>query len=181
MAFGRRWVAAAVCVPLLAVGGCSDDDPEPKFAPSESPSPTATSAPEPAAWEVKSEDGAVAFANHWVDVFNQAATSGRTEQLEAISDSSCQTCANFVSSIRDIYDSGGSFRSTGWQIVSFSLADKQVAQQATLALKIRQPAEDTLRPGKPPEHTEPGTVSYQANLEWGAGKWSMTDLLFMPA
>ena len=77
MAFGRRWMAAAVCVPLLAVGGCSDDDPEPKFAPSESPSPTDTSTPEPEAWEVKSEDGAVAFAEHWVDVFNQAQRPGR--------------------------------------------------------------------------------------------------------
>ncbi len=27
MAFGRRWLAAAVCVPLLAVG-CSDEEPD---------------------------------------------------------------------------------------------------------------------------------------------------------
>ena len=78
MAFGRRWMAAAVCVPLLAVGGCSDDEPEPKFAPSESPSPTESSTPAPEAWEVKSEDGAVAFAEHWVDVFNEAHGSGET-------------------------------------------------------------------------------------------------------
>ena len=78
MTFGRRWLAAAVCVPLLAVG-CSDEEPTPKFAPSESPSPSETTTPtaEPEAWEVKSEDGAVAFAEHWVDVFNDAATLDR--------------------------------------------------------------------------------------------------------
>ncbi len=68
----RRWVATAVVVPLLAAG-CSDD-PEPRFEPSPSPSPTeSTSEPaEPEAWEVKSEAGAVAFAKHWIDVFNEA-------------------------------------------------------------------------------------------------------------
>ena len=78
MTFGRRLLAAAACVPLLAaLGACSEDEPEPKFAPSESPAPTETITPEPAAWEEKSEDGAVAFAEHWVDVFNESGTRAR--------------------------------------------------------------------------------------------------------
>ena len=43
----RRWVAAALCVPLLALAGCSDDesqakpqDPTSSAAPSPSPSET---------------------------------------------------------------------------------------------------------------------------------------------
>ena len=68
----RRWVATVVVVPLLAAG-CSDD-PEPRFESSPSPSPTesTSAAAEPKAWEVKSEAGAVAFAKHWIDVFNEA-------------------------------------------------------------------------------------------------------------
>ncbi len=80
----RRWVATAVVVPLLAAG-CSDD-PEPRFEPSPSPSPTeSTSEPsEPKAWEVKSEKGAVAFAKHWIDVFNEARQGGRDTQGSTI-------------------------------------------------------------------------------------------------
>ena len=62
----RRWVATAVVVPLLATG-CSDD-PEPRFEPSPSPTESTSAAAEPEAWEVKSEEGAVAFARHWMDV-----------------------------------------------------------------------------------------------------------------
>ena len=93
----RRWVATAVVVPLLAVG-CSDD-PEPRFEPSPSPSPTeSTSEPsEPKAWEVKSEEGAVAFAKHWIDVFNEAAATGETEELTSLTGPTCQIVSELSS------------------------------------------------------------------------------------
>ena len=82
MTFGRRLLAAAACVPLLAaLGACSEDEPEPQVRTLASrPRPPRPPRPEPEAWEVKSEDGAVAFAEHWVDVFNEAQRIGDTSR-----------------------------------------------------------------------------------------------------
>ena len=96
MRFVRRCVVAAVVLPLMAAG-CSDD-PQPKFEPSPSDSPSqSTSDPaEPKAWEVKSEKGAVAFAKHWIDVFNAAMETGDTTALADLSSDACKSCTYFV-------------------------------------------------------------------------------------
>ena len=61
-------------MPLLAaLGACSEDEPEPQVRALRVAHPHRDHhARNPSAWEVKSEDGAVAFAEHWVDVFNEA-------------------------------------------------------------------------------------------------------------
>ena len=75
-----RWAVLAAVVPLFLVAGCGGDEPKPKMAATTSaaptPTPTPTATPSPAAWEVKTNAGAVAFAKHWIAVFNQA-TSAR--------------------------------------------------------------------------------------------------------
>ena len=82
MTFGRRLLAAAACVPLLAaLGACSEDEPEPKFAPSESPTPTETTTPEPAGMggEVRGRGGGVRGALG--GCLQRGATSGETSSV----------------------------------------------------------------------------------------------------
>ncbi len=80
----RGIVAAGLVIAMTALAGCTDD-PQPRFEePTESPSAsesTSSAAAEPEPWEEKSKAGAVAFARHWVEVFNEAQTSGETAAL----------------------------------------------------------------------------------------------------
>ncbi len=75
----RRIAGAALVLVLTAGAGCTDD-PEPRFEdPTGSPSASDTTSPaadEKEPWEVKSKAGAVAFAKHWVEVFNEAQVVG---------------------------------------------------------------------------------------------------------
>ncbi len=70
----RGIVTAGVVVAVMALVGCTDE-PEPRFEePTETPSASESSsaAAEPEPWEEKSKAGAVAFAKHWVEMFNDA-------------------------------------------------------------------------------------------------------------
>jgi hypothetical protein len=173
----RRWVATAVVVPLL-VAGCSDD-PEPRFEPSPSPSPTeSTSEPaQPQAWEVKSEAGAVAFAKHWIDVFNEAMPTGDTRKLESLSEPACKTCTAFAKRLESIYASGGFYESPGWRILQADASDNMPAGRAVLALRVRQGSErykDTAD-SKIVENRA-SKASYSANLVWTGGTWRVREL-----
>ena len=174
----RRWVAAAVVVPLL-VGGCSDD-PEPRFEPSPSPTESSSDPAEPEAWEVKSEEGAVAFAKHWIDVFNEAKSSGETAELAGISTESCRSCSNFVDFLNELYGNGGRFDSTGWQVTEVSDAVSLQGSEVGVSMRIRQSPERVHRANPPRVERFPGgMVTYAAGLEWRNGSWVMTRLDLM--
>ncbi len=181
MTFGRRLVAAVVCVPLLAVGGCADD-PKPKVAPpTETPTPTSpTATPTPEPWEKKTNAGAVAFAKHWVDVFNEAAQTGDTKAL-------AEPWGAFVRLMYELREGhrghllrrGRTTRRNGWKVEQTSAADIGDDGTAVVALRIHQSSERITRPGEPVERTEAATVTYSAELGWEGGKWLMSHLDFM--
>lgn len=179
MTFGRRFVAAAVAVPLLVVGGCADD-PKPKVAPpSQTPtsaSPTATPTPEP--WEKKTNAGAVAFAKHWIDVFNEAQGSGETNALRALSEPNCGSCDNFATYLEDVYAEGGRFVSDGWRVEETAQTVRlQDSAMPRVALRIKQSPEIVHRGGSGKVERFPGgMVSYSATLEWVADGWRMSRL-----
>lgn len=176
----RRWVATLVVVPLLVVG-CSDD-PEPKFEPSSSPSPTESSsaAAEPKAWEVKSEEGAVAFAKHWIDVFNEAQRTGDTGALERISEPACGSCDGFVEMLDDLYGTGGRLESQGWRVLQSVPAPGMPARKPEVTLRIfRTPQRIHHGDGSEVDSFEGGRATYAARLHWRAGNWQMADLVLM--
>ena len=173
----RRWVATLVVVPLL-VAGCSDD-PEPRFeeSPSPSPSESTSAAAEPKAWEVKSEAGAVAFARHWMDVFNEAMPTGDTRQLNALSEPACKTCSAFAKRLESIYDNGGFYKSPGWRILQADASDKMPAGRAVLALRVLQGAERYKDTGDSKVvENRASRASYSANLIWTRGSWRVQEL-----
>ena len=86
----RRHLAyAATGAVVLALTGCGDD-PEPRVAdptstPKSSSSPSASAAIEKEPWEEKTDDGAVAFVEHWLEVFNEMQRDGDQDDLRALS------------------------------------------------------------------------------------------------
>ena len=181
MTLVRRWVAIAVVVPLL-VSGCSDD-PEPTFEePTETPSPTETTSEpsEPEAWEVRSKAGAYEFVEHWVQTLNLSGAAGNTDELAALSRSSCGTCANLIEYIDEVYGEGGSIRGRGWDVVQMGeIAGGASLSRPTIATRIRQGAQVVHRTG--PSETlrvPPETVSMSFSLRWDSG-WTVADAVIV--
>jgi hypothetical protein len=102
-------LATLVCV----LGGCSEE-PEPKFGPAESSSPTGSASPaaEP------SPTSPVATVRAWVEAQNDALTTGDTDQLKALSADPCQACDGFIEPIERVYRKGGYFHTKGWKVVA---------------------------------------------------------------
>lgn len=178
MTFGRRLVAAVVCVPLLAVGGCADD-PKPKVAPpTETPtssSPTATPTPEP--WEKKTNAGAVAFAKHWVDVFNEAQRTGDTAAMRELSATSCVSCSGFADQLEKLYAGGGHLESEGWRVKQ-ALPTKNVPTgSAIVDLRVKRSVQ-TIRPGDGSKSQQfpGGLATFSASIGWVASAWQMNEL-----
>ena len=90
----RTLVAAIVAAVALSLAACSEDDPEPEFAPRESTSPSTTdsSPTEPSAkepWEKNTRAGAVAFVKHWFAVFSDSMGDGDLAELRNLSLPKC--------------------------------------------------------------------------------------------
>ena len=168
----RRWLAVLAAVALLA--GCSGD-PKPKFSPTSSaPTSSSPSPDKPKPWEEKSKAGAVAFAKHWVDVFNTAQATGETRPLDEVSSPHCGSCANFIKITHQIYDGGGSLQSDGWAVRSVTPGPRATNADQVFSLAIRQsPQKVTYADGSTKTYTG-GTAVFTAALVWAHDDWQMT-------
>ncbi|MDI6911311.1 DUF6318 family protein [Nocardioides sp.] len=114
-----RTVIAALCVvSVLALGACSGDDPEPRFAPPStsaptSPSTTAVSGPVeptmPAAAKGSDAAAAEAFVRFYWEMVNYAQATGDVAGLKALA-TRCINCDNGIDFITNAYDKGGQIR-----------------------------------------------------------------------
>lgn len=185
----RRAVGALAAALALsgAVAACSSGDPEPTFAPPISTTPSVpltgapTSAPaEPKPWEVRSDDGAVAFARHWIDVFNAAQAGSGTSRLRGISDASCGTCNRFVNLTDAIYDAGGHISSHGWRLLQAGISPDMPSTQARVETRIQQSKQMVVKAaGERPEPFTGGPINYQFDLTWKRNKWRLQALLIV--
>lgn len=173
----RHLVAAVVAVVVL--GGCADD-PTPRFEadPSESPSESASTTPdvrEP--WEEKSDEGAIAFVEHWVDEFNAMRASGDTSTLADLSSSRCDSCSSSLEYAEEIYGAGGSLETDGWKVLSVSAPAKSGSSTPVLGVRIDR-APQLLRESTnaEPERFAGGPADYTAYLRWANGQWLMERL-----
>ena len=128
----RRWVAAGLCVALLALAGCSDDasqakpqDPTTSAARSPSPKETETAdAPSiPPDAMGTDEASAKAFVRYWFRVFTDSMNEGNSDALVALSAADCTTCKAFADLISRTYSKGGRIESNGWTAVNFARLD----------------------------------------------------------
>lgn len=175
-----RLVAVLAALGVL-LAGCSDD-PKPRFEPppTSPTSPTTTESsepPDPKPWEVKSKAGAVAFAEHWVDVFNEAQTSGDVSALEPLGTPTCRTCAGVLQRIREVDGAGGFFRGPGWRVLD---AEANEIEGATTSVSMNiQRRKQRVREarGEPVTIFEASRAIYRADVEWARGRWVMAELV----
>ena len=167
-------LVAGLALTLSACGG----DPEPRFEeePSPTPSEVTSSAPAKEAWEEKSDDGAIAFVEHWIDEFNLAVSTGDTQTLAELSASACVTCQNFIDLTDKIYRAGGRVESAGWSVRS--LSEPKKSEGGTLiSANFRQP-EETIWPtsDSKPDTYSGGPIDYVLTLNWRDKRWQMASM-----
>ncbi|WP_148046635.1 DUF6318 family protein [Nocardioides pocheonensis] len=123
----RRLIGAVVL--LFALSGCGGDpkaDPPPSPSPSTSPVSTTPSARAsvpvmPEAAKENTKAGAIAFAEHYVDLINQAQATGYVAGLRSVEDPQCTSCSRVRRSIEAIYGAGGTIEGGTWR-PSFKVA-----------------------------------------------------------
>lgn len=172
LASGLALVAA-----LSACGG----DPAPRFEAEPSAEPTTASPPasaEPEPWEERTDDGAVAFVEHWIDEFNAMQTSGKTGDFAALAAATCDTCQNFVAITRQIYADGSRIESEGWSITETGVAANQEGNSRDVSVRIRQAPEVVYSPDGRAEKKAGGQITVIATVTWRSDSWLMEEVSF---
>lgn len=172
LASGLALVAA-----LSACGG----DPEPQFEaePSVTPSaasPSASAEAEP--WEERTDEGAVAFVEHWIGEFNAMQTSGQTDAFAALGVADCQTCENFVDITNQIYSDGSRIESNGWSITGVGVPPNQDGNTRDVSVSIRQAPEVIYAPNGEVDRKPGGRITVVATVLWRQDSWRMAELSF---
>ncbi|WP_262852923.1 DUF6318 family protein [Mumia quercus] len=179
----RLGTALVAAVALLSVGACTGEEPadgDPSATPRVSATPSATSTPTPpplpAEAREHSADGAAAFVEYYIAVFNYAATTGDTTALAAASMSTCSACNGLVKRYEQIYLDGGTSQDPGWRPTVTS--SQLVAGQFHVTIDLRTATHD-FRPRKgAPAHTvEAKTYHDLYRLKWVDDGWRIDSLV----
>lgn len=178
--FVRRVAIAAAALPLL-LSGCTEDEPDPPVPdPTTSPPTTSeiTAAPDP--WEEQTEDGAVAFAEHWIDLLNAARLDADFEPLRAASAQSCKTCSSFLDILEQLHAPGALYESEPWQVKQSAVTAGVANSQAKVAVRVRAPSERVKEAGEDEIRRHAATTdTYEATLKWAASGWRMQKLVIV--
>ncbi|NYD57547.1 hypothetical protein BKA08_001785 [Nocardioides marinisabuli] len=178
----RRHLAyAAAGAVVLALTSCGDD-PEPQVAdptstPSSSSSPSESAAAEKEPWEEKTDDGAVAFVAHWLEVMNEAENSGDTVAFRELATDQCQTCDRIASYTDQLYESGGYSKSQAWSVQSVSEPRKGPERSTLIAVNVltsdQKLKESSTSPVRVNEASE---VTLTAYVRWTGSAWAMSEV-----
>ncbi|MEO5665487.1 MAG: DUF6318 family protein [Nocardioides sp.] len=175
--FVRRAAIAAAALPLL-LAGCTDDDPVPQIPDPTTPSPTAsetTAPPEP--WEAQTEDGAIAFAEHWIDLLNAARLDETgTEGITDASTPQCASCSNIAQIIDGWQSDGIAYKSKPWTIEQVAVISSE-PKEARVGLRILRPREMLTESDGSVVRKDASRATYAATLEWRSGSWLMHELV----
>ena len=126
-------MATLLAALTLALVGYSDDDPEPKFLPTESSSPSEpSSSPTTEPTDVRDPEQTVLA---WVDARNVTVQSGDTTAVDALTAPTCETCRNSVDAVVRIYDQGGHYETSGWEVVKSRVVNES-EQSAKLSVDL---------------------------------------------
>jgi hypothetical protein len=145
-----RRTAAALLTAGLLLTGCSDD-PEPRFEPTETPSPTESSATaEPQAQSPEE------FIREWFALNTEMQNTGDTQAFLA-SSRPCDVCKDMASQVRRIYADGGRIQldrqevlrvRTGARSATIKQFDVTVEASKTRLVEAAGASEQTLPGGK---------------------------------
>lgn len=177
----RRAVAAGL--PLLVgsvSAGCSggDERSEPVIdqqavASEATPSPTPSATPAPEPWEKRTKAGAVAFVEHWVEVFNEAGATGDSSGLRTVSTPECTTCLQLATLIDDFAAEGVTIRTDGWRTRVVQPASFQDSAPYDMLVSIRRSPQVVRSSDGSIERFPGGPQTYSARVIWRNGQWLM--------
>jgi hypothetical protein len=160
----RRHAAALLAAALL-LAACSDD-PEPRFAPTEAPSPTESSSS--TAPEAQSPEE---FIREWVELDNQMTASGETDEFRAAS-VGCDPCNEYADQVEQIYGAGGFIRTDGRTVTSVEKAELRGAYE----LRIESsPTKYKERAGGSVKSLPGGEATLRLVLRKRDGEWIVAD------
>ena len=111
----RTIIVATMFSSALALVGCSDPEPIEPNGPSTSATPTQVAPTLPEAAKEDSEEGAVAFVKHYIELLNYAANTGDVKPLRNASDPDCEGCSSYIEHYETTYENGGYFKDSGWK------------------------------------------------------------------
>ncbi|HET7736912.1 MAG TPA: DUF6318 family protein [Nocardioidaceae bacterium] len=148
-------VTAMLC--CLVVVGCSDGEtvrPAPLPTESETVAPTPGNRPpilDPVG-DTHTPAGIENVARYFIDTITFAIQTGDTSLLRQASTRECKSCRAIANNIEEIYESGGSIETAGWELQSYRLLGfDQADETAVSSLNVIQlPALTTHRPGAEP-------------------------------
>jgi hypothetical protein len=181
----RTVITVFTLVSVLALGACSDDEPEPKFAPTPStsaptsPSTTAASGPTeptmPAAAKGTNAASAEAFVTFYWEMVNYAQATGETSSLRKLGQK-CLTCSRGIDSVEKVYEAGGEIRGGVGSLSAMTthfLADPD-HQRAVVEFTLTNTKQLVDYPGtaRDKKYT-PGSLAFQAMLERTASGWTV--------
>jgi hypothetical protein len=178
--FRTRWALATLLAACL-LGGCSEDDPEPKVGsdptPSESSSmPTVSPSPTVTPTVVVSPQDTVAA---WIAAENEALRTGSTQALQDLAARHCRGCDNFVEPIEKVYNAGGSYMGGDWTLVNSHV--ESASSSATKLSAAVQIADGTTIPeaGADPVRYEAQNHLMTFELVQEGGAWRFSVVAFI--
>jgi hypothetical protein len=114
----RTVITALTLVSVLALGACSEDDPEPKFAPTPSTSaptsPSTTAAPDLESPRKQQAD----LIDQFVKALSESLGTGDPTGFLKLSSKSCQNCQVLADNLNDAYAGGGHIENGSWSLIS---------------------------------------------------------------
>lgn len=161
----RRTVAALVGAVLL-LAGCAGD-PEPRFTPTQSPSPTESeTSAEPEAQTPEE------FIREWFRVGTAMQNTGDTATFRSMSDD-CEPCETFADDIEAVYDAGGYI-----SIESERVLDVKQMESGDYVVNVRSTPTKFRESSDAQVDSFPGGVNtYQVTLTGRNGSWLLADYL----
>ena len=130
-----RLIALLMTAALL-FAGCTEDKPK-EPDPTTKPSPTATVPSMPADATEGTDEGAIAFVKHYIDVFNYASNTGDVKELQKLSDPGCESCEKYLTTIETAHAEGADVDGFGWTVDDVIAGDGSTFDLAIRSKKYR--------------------------------------------
>jgi hypothetical protein len=169
---------------LLVVAGCGSD---PKADPSPSPSSAVTSpvstTPSPPAMpeaaKANTKAGAIAFVRHYVDLINQAQSTGDVSGLSTVEGQGCRSCSSGREYIGSVYGSGGHIEGGRLRVRIIDALPNAAISGWTIDAKLTFGPQTVIRPTASPstQELEGGDVPITVLVErrptgWLVSEWT---------
>lgn len=185
----RTVITAFTLVSVLALGACSDDDPEPKFAPTPSPSTSAPTSPSttaasgpveptmPAAAKGTDAASAEAFVKFYWEMVAYAQETGHLDGLKVLSDSTCLPCKRGIAYLKSVFDRDGEIAGGVGTVhrLSTGFVNDDGDEKAVVEFELTNTRQQVDFPGTHRDKEFPaGTLSMTAMLGHAGNGWVMT-------